>query len=216
MKRKNKQLTVILQEVKPVENVIKTDNAKLEQVEGKTETAQIVTKNVTKAADAQAKAPESNPDVEKVQPTVDNNEKKEEPIKETVLVAEINVPKEDQQKEIPSESTVATEVLSAVIEVKNAQNIPDTEEKVVVSAPSTEVKENEIKPKESTSVNAGSMTDEAKLKEVRVCHFIFLLEILLKVIVGWLKKKSLKNWINDSLLKVCFSGKIFVKLYQYQ
>lgn len=82
------------------------------------------------------------------------------------MVAEINVPKEHQQKEVPSESTVATEVLSAVTEVKNAQNISDTEEKVAVSAPSTEVKENEIKPKQSTSVHAGSMTEEAQLKEV--------------------------------------------------
>lgn len=89
------------------------------------------------------------------------------------MVAEINVPKEDQQKEVPSESTVATEVLTAVTEVKNAQNIPDIEEKAAVSAPSTEVKENEIKPKESTSVHAGSMTDETQLKEVRVYHFIF-------------------------------------------
>lgn len=152
-------------EVKPVENVIKTDNAKPDQVEGKTETAQIVTENVTKAADAHAQALEASPDVEKVQPAVDNNEKKEEPTTETVLVAEINAPKEDQRKVVPSESTVATEVLSAVTEVKNAQNIPDTEEKRVLSAPSTEVKANEIKPKESTSVNAGSMTDEAQLKE---------------------------------------------------
>ncbi|XP_045449206.1 uncharacterized protein LOC123657736 isoform X2 [Melitaea cinxia] len=145
-------------ELKPVENVTKTDSAQPEQVEDKTQTAQIVTENVTKADDTQVKAPEASPDVGKVQPTVDNHEKKEEPIKETVLVADINVAKEDQQKE-------ATEILSADTELKNAQNIPDTEEKGVVSVPSTEVKENEIKPKESTSVNAGSMTDETQLKE---------------------------------------------------
>lgn len=99
------------------------------------------------------------------------------------MVAEINAPKEDQRKVVPSESTVATEVLSAVTEVKNAQNIPDTEGKRVLSAPSTEVKENEIKPKESTSVNAGSMTDEAQLKEVRVYNFSNSKYSILKVLL---------------------------------